>query len=89
MYIEFSLPGGAGGHSAAHAAHANHIINQALHDWSNRYQIPYNTKLVKHKKRITFDSDESYSLFALTWIPHSKYPSWTNFKLVVDLNNKI
>lgn len=96
MYIEFNLPlehldshSQWGYHSHSQWSTALQAINQALHTWSDQYQIPYNTKLVKHTKRITFDSDESYSLFALTWMPDPKYSKWTNFKLITDLNNKI
>lgn len=62
MYIVFDLPD-----DNAVAAYYNNIINQELHNWSDRYDIPYNTKIVKYSKRITFDNDESYSFFAMTW----------------------
>jgi hypothetical protein len=39
--------------------------------------------------RVTFDSDESYTLFAMTWVPHPEHPEWTTYRLVTDLNNKI
>ena len=86
MYIEFSLPTGAGGQAAAHA---NMIINNHLVEWSQKYQIPYNTKIVKYKKRVTFDADESYSLFALTWNTEQKFYFLANWRIVSDLNNKV
>ena len=90
MYIEFRLVAGGNGHGAqSAAAHANHIINSALHEWSNKYQIPYNTKIVKYTKRITFDSDESYSLFAMTWNVDQKLHVLGRWRIVSDLNNKI
>lgn len=85
MYIEFSLPHGAGGQAALIATH---IINQALHNWSDRYQIPYNVKNIKYFKRITFDDDAHYSLFAMTWNPDKKYHVLSKWRIVSDLNNK-
>lgn len=86
MYIEFSLPQGAAGQAAIHA---NHIINQALHNWSDRYNIPYNVKNIKYFKRITFDDDTHYSLFAMTWNLDKKFYALGRWRIVSDLNNKI
>jgi hypothetical protein len=85
MYIEFSLPTGAAGQAAAHA---NHIINRALHEWSDHYDIPYNVKNVKYFKRITFDVDAHYAFFAMTWNPERKHPALGRWRIVSDLNNK-
>ncbi len=84
MYIEFRL-GTANGDGAAQA---NMIINNALHEWSDRYEIPYNTKIIKYTKRITFDQDEHYSLFAMTWNPDQKFYALSKWRIVSDLNNK-
>ena len=83
MYIEFTLPSGPGG-----ASFVNNFINQELHAWSDRYDIPYNTKIVKNKKRITFDNDEAYSLFAMTWNPDERFYTLSKWRIVSDLNNK-
>ena len=85
MYIEFSLPNGSAGQAAAHA---NNIINKYLHEWSDRYNIPYNTKTVKYSKRITFDDDAHYSLFAMTWNPDRRYYALGKWRIISDLNNK-
>ena len=85
MYIEFSLPTGAGGQAALHA---NRIITLALHEWSDRYNIPYNSKLHKYFKRVTFDDDAHYSLFAMTWNPDQRYYALGRWRIVSDLNNK-
>ena len=84
MYIEFGLPTGAAGQAALHA---NAIITRALHEWSDRYQIPYNVKNVKYFKRITFDDDALYPFFAMTWNPANK-PFLSRWRIVSDLNNK-
>ena len=81
MYIEFSLP-------EEQSAYANMILNNALHEWSDKYGIPYNTKIVKFIKRITFDNDEHYSLFALTWNQNQTWPVLGRWRIVSDLNNK-
>ena len=85
MYIEFSLPQGAAGQAAMHASH---IITRALHEWSDRYNIPYNVKNVKYFKRITFDDDAHYSLFAMTWNLDKRYHALGRWRIVSDLNNK-
>jgi hypothetical protein len=85
MYIEFTLPTGAGGTAASFV---NGLLNQELHAWSDRYNIPYNTKLVKYTKRITFDHDETYSFFAMTWNPqHKKFRNnLLNYRLIEPMN---
>ena len=85
MYIEFSLPTGAGGMSAQHASH---IITRALHEWSDRYYIPYNVKNIKYFKRITFDDESHYAFFAMTWNPDRRYYALSRWRIVSDLNNK-
>jgi hypothetical protein len=85
MYIEFSLPHGSAGQAAIHA---NHIINRALHAWSDQYNIPYNVKNVKYFKRITFDDDAHYSLFAMTWNSDQRSHALSRWRIVSDLNNK-
>jgi hypothetical protein len=42
-------------------------INACLHHWSDQYNIPYNTKIVRNVKRVTFDSDDLYTFFSMTW----------------------
>ena len=86
MYIEFQLPSGASGMTATHALS---VLRDKLYNWGQKYSIEYRTKIFKYTLRVTFDSDESYTLFALTWTTDPKHPSWTSYRLVTDLNNKI
>ena len=86
MYIEFSLPTGAAGQGAGHA---NMIINNHLVLWSQKYGVEYKTKIIKYTKRVTFEQDEYYSLFAMTWNPDRKFHSLSRWRIVSDLNNKI
>lgn len=86
MYIEFSLPKGSAGRAAAEA---NREITYALHRWSDKYYIPYNSKIHKFTKRVTFDDDASYSLFAMTWNSDKKSDILGRWRIVSDLNNKI
>lgn len=88
MYIEFNLPGQTSSNYSA-TAQANHIVTQALQTWSDRYNIRYNTKLHKYTRRVTFDDDAHYSLFAMTWNPDRKYYALGRWRIVSDLNNKI
>ncbi len=85
MYIEFRLPQGPGGGTATHALA---VIRDKLYNWAAKYQVKYKTKLFKYTLRVTFESDDLYILFGLTWTPDRKYPSWTDYRLIVDLNNK-
>jgi hypothetical protein len=85
MYIEFSLPNGSAGQAAAHS---NHLITRHLHEWSDKYNIPYNTKLIKYTRRITFDDDAHYAFFAMTWNPDKKFHALGRWRIVSDLNNK-
>ena len=75
MYIEFQLP--------------SDFVRNKLSAWAVKYNIKYRTKVFKYTLRVTFDSDESYTLFAMTWVTDPKHPSWTNYRLITDLNNKI
>ena len=86
MYIEFQLPSGAGGQTANYALG---LVQNKLSVWAVKYNIKYRQKIIKYALRVTFDSDESYTLFAMTWVADTKHPSWTNYRLVTDLNNKI
>ena len=85
MYIEFSLPTGA---AAQSARHANMIINNELEAWSEKYNIKYQTKIIKYTKRVTFDDERFYSVFAMTWNPERKYTALGRWRIVSDLNNK-
>ena len=87
MYIEFRLPRGAGGPDQA--SYALSIVQKKLVLWAAKYEVEYRTKVFKYTLRVTFDSDESYTLFAMTWVPHPDHPEWTSYRLVTDLNNKI
>jgi len=70
MYIEFRLASDED-KSTTRIQIALHIIYQDLHAWSNKYNIPYKTKLHKFTKRVMFDDPEFYSFFALTFEPTS------------------
>lgn len=63
MYIAFDL------YDIQHL----HNLNAALHAWSDRFNILYNTKTVRNIKRVTFDQDDSYTLFAVSW-DHARLP---------------
>lgn len=86
MYIEFQLPHGAGGLTATYAAGT---IHKHLSTWAEKYKLKYKTKTIKYTIRVTFESDEDYTLFGLTWVHDPDHPSWTSYRLVIDLNNKI
>lgn len=85
MYVEFRLPTGAGGMAAQYTYG---MLSRNLRAWSEQYSIPHQKKLVKYIVKVTFDNDESYSFFALTWQPNSdQFSSYlTNYRLVEPMN---
>jgi len=83
MYIVFQLPQGGT------ATHALAVVRDTLYNWAAKYKVKYQTKVYKYTLRVTFDCDKSYTLFGLTWISDPKYPDWTNYRIVCDLNNKV
>lgn len=86
MYIEFTLPQGAGGYAAGHTLR---LIKQEFEVWCNQYQIiQHQQKTIKYTHRITFDNDDFYTLFSLTWNPKGKH-FLGKWRIVSDLNNKI
>lgn len=86
MYIEFQLPQSDDGLTAIYAAGT---IHRHLATWAEKYKLKYKTKTIKYTIRVTFDLDEDYTLFGLTWVHDTHHPSWTSYRLVIDLNNKI
>ena len=87
MYIEFILPSGSGGMAAGHV---NAALNRALNEWSIKHDIAYAAKVVKYTKRVTFDSDKHYTVFAMTWgdFYRPKQSFLNRWRIVSDLNNK-
>lgn len=85
MYIEFQLPTGAGGMAAQYT---NSALNRNLHEWSDRYQIPYNKKIHKWTVRVTFDDDAHYSLFTMTWQPQADHMQHYlyNYKIIEPMS---
>lgn len=85
MYLEFQLPTGAGGMAAQYTSS---ILNRNLTDWSNLYNIAYVKKIHKYTVRVTFDNDQTYSFFALTWNPKGDkmLQYLTNYRLIEPMN---
>jgi hypothetical protein len=87
LYIEFSLPTGASGMAAAHA---HRRLALMLDAWSQRYGVKHQSKSHKYTVRVTFDDDQSYALFALTWNPGAD-PQWknyfANYRLIEPMKN--
>ena len=85
MYIEFQLPMGAGGMAAQYT---NSVISRNLDQWSNRYGIAHIKKIHKYTVRVTFDNEDFYSFFALTWNPTAEnmLHYLTNYRLIEPMN---
>ena len=89
MYIEFRLPSGAGGQTAAYALS---VICEEIHDWLEKHPVESTQKTIKYKHRLAFNDDRNYTLFALTWNPKSwnQKHSWIQYRLIepmkVDTN---
>lgn len=65
MYIEFTLPTGAGGLAAGYT---KFYIEKELRAWSEKYGIPYKTKTQNYRLKVTFTDPEHYSFWVLTWV---------------------
>ena len=91
MYIEFELLDNDEVTMAPnHAAGVTlRIIQKEMQAWGERYGIPYREKTIKYTHRVTFDQDELYSFWAITWNAEQKYYATSRYRIVSDLNNKI
>lgn len=85
MYIEFSLPNGAGGQAAQYV---NATLTRNLNSWASRYDIAYIKKIHKWTVRVTFDNEKYYDFFALTWHPSAEYllSYLTDYRLIEPMN---
>lgn len=81
MYIEFTLPTGAGGMAAGFV---HQKLDKFLKHWASKFDIKYRTKLHKYTMRLTFDDDKHYQFFILTWNPEpGQYDSYyQKFKII-------
>jgi hypothetical protein len=87
MYIEFDLlPTGLS--AAPDWYHSLLIIQDEMNSWGNRYSIQFREKTIKYKYRVTFDHDESYTFWAMSWNPE-QHKILAQYRIVSDLNNKI
>lgn len=78
MYLEWKIPS-----SPSHVMPGRWIVDlrDELHKWSDQYNIPYNTKYHKLTYRVTFDDDQTYSLFLLSWNPRIRHENfWPELK---------
>ena len=88
MYIEFDLLPEypmAPNHAASVALTT---IMDEMNSWSNRHSTQFREKTIKYKYRVTFDQDETYSFWAMTWNPE-QHKILAQYRIVSDLNNKI
>jgi hypothetical protein len=81
MYIEFDL-------LDRDYSYARECIEYAMEQWYKQYNIRHRIKPIKLKLRITFDHDESYTFWAMTWNPQ-QHVILAQYRIVSDLNNKI
>lgn len=85
MYIAFNLITDIDpGRVQEVAAWLERFIETELSLWSIKYEIPYKSKVFKGIKRVTFDRDEDYSFFAITWNPiNTKLPrQYYNYHMI-------
>jgi len=87
MYIEFRLPKGSGGSTAAYVSK---LIHKELQAWQDRHNITMRVKNIKYSIRVTFDQDQLYSFFGATWNPALSrlFHEYLNFRTISDLNNR-
>lgn len=78
MYIEFDLE--------YNNLYTESLLARSLSEWSQKYNVKYRSKHHKLKFRLTFDDDNMYTFFCLTWT--EEFP-WAKYRIVRDLNNRI
>lgn len=61
MYIVFNLPNDNSYYTMLEA------YRMAMSSWANQQNIHYVDKYIKYWYRVTFDRDEHYTIFRLTW----------------------
>jgi hypothetical protein len=83
MYIEFTLPTGAGGLAAQLA---NAAISKALVIWAEKYNVVYVKKNIKYIVRVTFEDEHLYSHFVLTWNPKQNHQ--LKFRLIEPMETR-
>ena len=91
MYIEFELHEiGGQGLAPSHAASERlSLIMSEMNSWGHRHGIlHYREKTQKLTHRVTFDQDQTYSFWAMTWNPEQN-ETLARYRIVSDLNNKI
>jgi len=81
MYIEFDLQNQGYWRD-------RELIETSLKMWHEQYSIAYRTKPARLKLRVTFDHDETYTFWAMTWNPRQN-KVLAQYCIVSDLNNKI
>jgi len=93
MYIEFDLHEGPDVKPGFSAGVALKIIKDEMQAWGEQYGIPYREKTIKYKHRVTFEQDELYSFWAITWNAERnaerQHYATARYRIVSDLNNKI
>lgn len=68
MYLLFKLP-----EDNWEANYVYTALNHNLGQWSQQYDITYRFKFHRQNVRVTFDDEQSYSVFAMSWCPHAEY----------------
>lgn len=88
MYIEFSLPDPNSNDLYTFKSSGGYefLLKQQIQHWVEKHNVnSFKIKTVKNKLRVTFDNDEVYSFFSVTW---NCREYWQKFRIIKDLNNK-
>lgn len=64
-----------------------HLIEKELSKWSERYNITYTSKTVKHTHRVCFEEDKLYGFFVMSWNP-TGIDYLNRYVVVSDRNNR-
>jgi hypothetical protein len=86
MYIEFDLLPEV--HVAPDWYNTLSTIQDAMNSWGNQHSIQFREKTINYKYRVTFDQDQTYSFWAMTWNP-KQTQTLAQYRIISDLNNKI
>jgi hypothetical protein len=83
MYIEFQL---LNDKQDCPVNYVLAMIHTNLIAWAKKYNIEYRTKAFKHTLRVTFDSDQQYTLFSMTW--NLSQNKWLEYRLIEPMKTR-
>lgn len=65
MYLQWPLPRDTHTHAGVIIAE----LAASIQDWAEKHGVGYTQKLSRHGFRVSFDRDQDFTLFVMSWQP--------------------